>query len=144
MKKLRDLFLVFVVLGLSSTVLQAQIATYNASGNLVIIAPIPLEAAGLDIISFEGLLEPVPDGDAFGFTFLLSNTNFQVTAGNLGTTTTLSGVVELPVVYNRTPGVRPAQDLLISWGNGPTPVEIPVVPPLLLLLSGPEFDFLLE
>lgn len=146
MKKLRDLIFVFVVLGLSSTALQAQIATYNASGNLVIISPVVLDTVGLEIKSASGLLTPGPANNTFGFEFYLSNTPANVTLGNLGTVTPIAGVFVTPIVYNRTPGVPPAQDLEINYGDAVTfqSVPIPVVPPIVFLLSGGDFDFLLE
>ena len=102
----------------------------NGDGFIVVTGTGNPMAAGLDIVSAGSNLVPIPPGTtaapADPFSFLLANSNQQVTFGNLGTTVSLEGELVTMVGYNSSSGADPAVDLAAStWGNGPTPVSIP-------------------
>ena len=84
------------------------------------------EISGVDIQSPAGGLVPAADPPgAAPFTFFLSNTPTQITYGNLGTTTTIDGLVTLGAGFN--PDVFDLETKV--WiGDGPRPVEIPFTP----------------
>lgn len=84
----------------------------------------PVQISGLDLQSPNGSLVPVSEdlGPA-PFAFFLSNTANQITWGNLGTTVTVNGSLNTGARYV---GSNPARDIQASWGDGATPVAIPV------------------
>lgn len=97
----------------------------NGDGKIVLSANPPIEAAGLDFQSPAGRLIPVPDPPGTSqFTFLLANKPTQVTFGNLGSTTTISGDFVSEAGYDGTTATA-VLDLLpnSSWGNGSTPAS---------------------
>jgi len=126
MSKSTSLVFAFVLIGASlfeASICQAQVTAEVREGTVVILAAEPVEAAGLELLSPAGNLSPVPDPPgASPFTFFLSNTANQITWGNLGTSTTLDGAFNTRAGY----AGDPAGDLTAAWGDGPTPVDIPV------------------
>lgn len=117
--------IIFAVLAAQvSSSVQAQIAGEVREGKIVIVASEPTELAGVDLISANDLLVPVPeDVGSAPFAFFLANTSGQVTWGNLGSSVTLDGEWETGAGYL---GDDPATDLTASWGSGVQPVSFPV------------------
>ena len=125
MRKSTSLVFAFVF-GASSfvaSISQAQVTAEVREGTVVIFAAEPVEASGLDFMSPAGRLIPVPDPPGSSpFTFFLTNTSNQITWGNLGSTVTLDGAFNTQAGYTG----DPVGDLTAAWGDGPTPVNIPV------------------
>ena len=82
-----------------------------------------VNAAGLDFNSPGGNLIPAPEGQLDGFAFMLSNTENQVTYGNLGTTTTFADGSTTELSVGAKAG---ADDITAAWGDGPSPVNFEV------------------
>ena len=80
-------------------------------------------------MSENGRLIPGPDDDPFGFQLFLANNPNQVTTGNLGTTTTLDGILVTPVGYDFDPAFPIREDLLITWSPDIRVLEVPFIPP---------------
>ena len=75
--------------------------------------------AGVDLLSKNGHLVPVPQQTgAAPFTFLLSNTNKQITYGTLGRQIPVGGEMILSARYT---GNKDEKDLVVMWGIGPQP-----------------------
>jgi|GEM_PF-3108603 len=101
----------------------AQVTAEIREDTIVLFASESVQAAGLDLQSDAGRLVPVPDPPgAAPFLFFLSNTPNQITSGDLGRTVTIDGAFNTFAGYNG----DPAGDLRVSWGDGPTPVNVPV------------------
>ena len=85
------------------------------------------EVTGFEFNSPGGLLVPVPTVDGTTspapFETLLFNTPNRVAFGNVGSTLTVFGSVELSVGYT---GVDPAADLSAVWGSGTEAIPFPV------------------
>jgi|GEM_PF-2150452 len=110
------------------------IGTFPAEGGPISITATggDVEAAGLDFQSESGGLIPstaFPDAEADGFTFFLSNTPNQVTAGNLGTETTFAEGITTELSFGVAAGT---DDVQAFWGDGPTPIAFPISPDGLL------------
>lgn len=93
-------------------------------GRFVLRSTEPVYAAGIDLQSPLGLLQPVPENDAGPFTFFLANTPNQITWGNLGNVITIDGELTLDAGYSGDPT---SGDLLAFVGIGPHPVPFAVV-----------------
>ena len=126
MRKSTSLVFAFVLFGASlfvASTSHAQVTAEVRDGTVVILAAEPVEAAGLDLNSPAGRLVPIPDpASASPFTFFLANSPNQITWGNLGTSTTLDGAFNTRAGYTG----DPVGDLTAAWGDGLTPVDIPV------------------
>jgi len=103
------------------------VGTFPEGGGLITLTTVggPVDVTGLDIMSTNGLLVPIPDvngsTDAGPFTFLLSNTQDQVTFGNLGSTALFEGSITLPLE------ALPGAELVAAWGgDGPMPISFPI------------------
>ena len=113
-----------IVVALVGSSVEAQITGEVRDGKVVVIATEPTELAGVDLISANELLVPVPeDVGADPFSFFLANNSGQVTWGNLGSGVTLDGEWETGAGYL---GDDPLTDLTASWGSGAEPVAFPV------------------
>lgn len=81
--------------------------------------------SGLDIMSPGGALIPIEGGtlsaSAAPFTFLLSNTENQITYGNLGTSVELDGALTLSAGWNP---FASDPSVTMAYGDGPTPRPI--------------------
>jgi|GEM_PF-3240664 len=123
-KAMQRLTISFTVLAALVGIVEAQISGEVRDGNVVVIASEPTELAGVDLISANQLLVPVPeDVGSAPFSFFLANTPGQITWGNLGSAVTLDGEWETGAGYL---GDDPATDLTASWGSGAEPVAFPV------------------
>ena len=90
-------------------------------GKVLLFSNEPVGMAGLDLVSPAGNLIPIDGTDASPFTFFLANFSTRITWGNLGSNTTLDGVLNTNAGYIG----DPTGDLHGSWGDGATPVDIP-------------------
>ena len=127
---MRIFLIAIATLGLFSKPACAQslTASWPPEGGPITVTAVGgvVKAAGLDFSSPNDGLIPIPPGDltapADPFTFLLSNNPSQVTYGNLGTTVSIDGALELTV------GAKAGAIVLTSSGQGATPAPFPVPP----------------
>lgn len=94
----------------------------------IVLSGINVELFGVDLMSAQELLVPIPDGDSSPFGFLLKNERGQITYGSLSTPVTLQGTLVLSARYT---GDGFGSDLVGQWG-GPEldgPIAFPTSPP---------------
>jgi len=115
------------VFSLAASFAHAQVTGAINSDGFFVITGNGEVAAGVDLISADGLLIPAADPPgAAPFQFLLSNTASQITWGNLGAGVTLDGEFVTGAGYT---GDDPANDLTAAWGDGSNPVAFPIGAP---------------
>lgn len=121
---MKMLLATIAILGLFANLVNAQSLSGEwpeAGGNISVTAAGDVVAAGLDFTSDGGLV-PVDGTDAAPFTFFLSNTENQVTYGNLGSNVTFAdGSTTMLSV-----GAKAGATVAASWGKGAEPVAFPV------------------
>ena len=101
----------------------AQISGEVRDGKLFVFSSQPTEMLGIDFVSPNSLLTPLPEGaSANPFTFLLSNSPQQITWGTLGSSVTLDGEWATQAGYTGTD----TSELQASWGQGQNSVPFPV------------------
>lgn len=103
------------------------VGSVNPEG-MIVISGSGVDVRGLEFLSGERLLVPVPSIDneapsAAPFQALISNTPARVTYGNLGFDVRIDGSVTLGVGYS---GRNPGQDLSAVWGRGTEALPFPI------------------
>ena len=93
------------------------------TGGRIILEANDLDVQGVNFESAAGLLVPIPNNDADPFDFALSNTNEQISLGNLGSTVRLDGQLITEIRYL---GTEPESDLKATYGADGAEVEFPV------------------
>jgi len=101
----------------------AQISGELRDGKLFVLSSQPTEVVGIDFLSPNSLLTPLPEGTiANPFTFLLSNSPRQITWGTLGSSVTLDGEWATQAGYT---GADPSE-LQAAWGKGQNSVPFSI------------------
>ena len=125
---MKKLIAAVAMLALAATVnAQTLDGSFPAEGGNITVTASggDVNAAGLDFTSASASLIPAPGTDAAPFTFFLSNTESQVTYGNLGNAVTFADGSSTTLSVGATAG---ASDIVAAWGDGANPVAFPVGP----------------
>ena len=101
---------------------QSELVGLVRSGRIVLQAS-DLDVQGINFESEAGLLVPIPNNDASPFDIALSNTNTQISLGNLGSTVRLDGELITEIRYE---GTDPSSDLKATYGVEGVEVAFPV------------------
>lgn len=125
MKKLLEA-IVLVAIASVSVDAGTIVGTYPVGGGQITISTDgPVDAAGLDFVSDNESLIPIPIASSQGaepFDFLLANNALQVRLGNLLEPVTLDGSIVLGV------GAMAGASIEASWMDGNTPMPFDVIP----------------
>lgn len=104
-------------------VANGQLSGEIRDGKLVVIASQSTEVHGVDLISQNSLLEPIPsDAGASPFQLMLSNSPRQITWGNLGAGVRLHGEWATQAGYTGTD----VSELKSTWGKGANILDLPI------------------
>ena len=116
---------IVLVVGLLATQGFAQIVASLDNEGFFVLNGDGEELLGVDIMSPLGALIPPASNDAAPFTFLLSNTENQITYGNLGAATVIDGAVKLTARFD--PFVNDP-DVTVAVGIGPASESVLFTP----------------
>ena len=127
MKKFAAIAIVLAAANLATAEVTGSV---NGDGKIVISASPAVTAAGLNLQSAGGYLDPIPPGDltasAAPFAFLLANNANQITWGNLGAGVVIDGDLVTSAGFT---GTADNFDVTAAWGDGPNQVAFSVAGP---------------